>query len=416
MIMSFKILIVEDNEVFGKRLKRQITSELDFEVIWFKSYSEAEKLLPDLDNIIIGLLTFRLPDALNGEIIDLSSRYKIPSIIMTDTFSEDLQETMWSKKVIDYVLKDGGHVIEYLIDLIKRSIRNKEIGVLIVDDSRVSRKHLSNLLKIHQFKVYEAENGLIGYNVLEQHSDIKIVLTDYSMPECNGYELTKKIRTKYSMDRLAIIGLSGRGGHSMMIKFIKYGANDFLTKPFISELLYCRINQNIKIIEHFESVRQASFIDYLTKLHNRRYLFESGELLFNTAKRNGSYFSLVMIDIDDFKVVNDTKGHNAGDMVIRTVADILRQNIRKTDIVARYGGEEFCIIGNNMDPNEALSLFDSIREKIHRNLFTYKGEDFHISVSIGLCLDKKNTLTEMINAADKKLYEAKNQGKNRICL
>jgi diguanylate cyclase (GGDEF)-like protein len=389
---------------------------MDLQVIWFKTYEEVEKALPESHDYVIALLDYHLPDAMDGEIIDLCARFAIPSVVMTGTFSVDLQEIIWSKKVIDYVLKDGGHAIEYLVDLVKRSIKNKEIGILVVDDSVVSRRHLSNLLKTHQFKVYEAENGLIAYDILEQNNDIKLVLTDYNMPECNGYELTKKIRTKYSMDRLAIIGLSGRGGHSMMIKFIKYGANDFLSKPFISELLYCRINQNIKIIEYFESVREASLVDHLTKIHNRRYLHESGELLFNTAKRNGTYMAVALLDLDNFKTINDTMGHDAGDMVLVKVAEILKKNIRKTDVLARYGGEEFCILGNNMDPKEALTLFDHIRERVEQFSFLFENEKIQVTVSIGLCIEKKESLTDMINAADHKLYEAKASGKNRICI
>ena len=414
--MNSRILIVEDSEFYGKLLKRTITSQLGLQVLWFKTYAETESVIEDSDDICIALLEFHLPDAMNGEIINLCVRYSIPSVVMTGKFSPDLQELIWSKRVIDYVLKEGGHALEYLVELVDRSIKNKKIGILIVDDSKVGRNHLRNLLETHQFKIYEAEHGLEGLEVLEKNQDIKLALVDYKMPVCNGFEFTKKVRQKYPLDKLAIIGISARGSHAMMIKFIKYGANDFITKPFISELLYCRVNQNIKIIESFETIRQTALIDHLTKIHNRRYLFEAGEVLFNSAKRNGTYLAVAMIDIDNFKQINDTMGHVTGDSVIKKVSHLLKDNIRNSDLIVRYGGEEFCIVSSNMDPKQAIFLFDNLRLKIYQNEFLHEGNAFQVSVSFGVCIEKKNTLTDMINAADEKLYEAKEQGKNKVCL
>jgi len=414
--MDVQIIIVEDSEFFGKLVKRQIISSLGLQVIWYKSYAEAEAGISQLTGNSIALLDFHLPDAMSGEIIDLFMKKNIPSIVMTGTFSADLQELIWSKKVIDYVIKEGGHSVGYIIELIDRFIKNAEIGILVVDDSKVGREHLKKLLGIHQFKVYEAKHGLEGIEVLESHSDIKLVLVDYEMPVCDGFEFTRKVRLNYSVDKLAIIGISARGSHAMLTKFVKYGANDFITKPFISELLYCRINQNLKIIDFFETVKQVALIDHLTKIHNRRYLFETGEVLFNSAKRNGTYLTATMIDIDNFKNVNDTMGHETGDLVIKKIANILKDNIRNSDILCRYGGEEFCIISNNMDPKEAITLFDKIREKIFTYPFSFNNKEFRISASFGVCIEKKNSLIDMINAADEKLYDAKKQGKNRICV
>lgn len=414
--MGMKILIVDDSDFYGKLLIRSIKSKLECDIIWYKTYKETQDAIGELQDVTIALLDYHLPDAMDGEIIDLCSSNKIPCVVMTGTFTSDIQEVIWSKKIIDYVLKEGGHSITYLIELIESFEKNKEIGILIVDDSKVSRSHLKTLLQLHQYKIYEAVNGLQGMEVLEANGDIKLVLTDYQMPLCDGFEFTKKIRKRYPKENLAIIGISSRGGHAMLIKFIKYGANDFITKPFVSELLYCRINQNLNVVEYFEKTRQIALIDHLTSLHNRRYLSETGELLFNSAKRNGTYFAIALIDIDDFKIINDTMGHEMGDIVLKKFADILLNNMRKTDIVCRYGGEEFCIIGNNIDPKEILKLFDSLRIKIFEHTFSFEGKKFNISASFGVCIEKKNSLTDMINTADEKLYEAKKQGKNRVCI
>ena len=98
--------------------------------------------------------------------------------------------------MIDYVIKEGGHSVGYILELIDRFLKNSEIGILIVDDSKVGRGHLSKLLEIHQFKVYEAKHGLEGIEVLESNSDIKLVLVDYEMPVCDGFEFTRKVPFK----------------------------------------------------------------------------------------------------------------------------------------------------------------------------------------------------------------------------
>jgi len=412
--MTKKILIVEDSEFYGKLLKRSISSKLGFQVIWFKSFQETEKALEDTDNILLAILDYHLPDAMGGEIIELCRKWQIPSIVMTATFSPDIQEVIWSKKVIDYVIKEGAHSISYLIEQIDRFNKNQDIGILVVDDSTVSRTHLRQLLKIHQFKVYEAADGNEALEILDSHMDIKLALVDYQMPVCDGIEFTKRARKIFPLERLAIIGISAIGSHAMMIKFIKYGANDFITKPFVSELLYCRVNLNIKVVEYFETLREVALIDHLTQIHNRRYLYESGEMLFNNAIRNGNYLSVAMIDIDDFKIINDTYGHEAGDIVIKSIAQILKRSIRKSDIVVRYGGEEFCIVGNNMDPKEVISLFDKLRKKIEEYEFVYEGKKFKVTSSFGLCIEKKKSLTDMINNADNNLYKAKELGKNKV--
>ncbi|OQY30876.1 MAG: hypothetical protein B6241_15170 [Spirochaetaceae bacterium 4572_59] len=412
--MDTKILIVEDSLFFGKLLKHNIESRLGYTVYWYKTLAETEEALEKISDISIALLDFHLPDAKDGEIIDLCTSRDLPSIVMTGRFSSSVQEATWSRKVIDYVLKEDGNCINYLIDMIQRFFKNKDLGILVVDDSVVARKHLKQLLDIHHFKVYQAKDGIEALEVLESHLDIKLVLTDYNMPRCDGFELTRKIRQNYPTDRLAIIGISAGGNHAMMIKFIKYGANDFFTKPFISDLLFCRIYQNLRLVDSFEHIKEEALIDHLTGLHNRRYLFETGDLLFKSANRTGQFLIVAMIDLDNFKKVNDSLGHDTGDMVLKKVSEIMKNRMRRSDLLCRYGGEEFCIVGNNMNPRDAIILFEALRNEISQLVYSKGKKQFNVTASIGLCLEKKSSLSEMITLSDKKMYEAKQQGKNRV--
>lgn len=409
------ILIVEDSLMYGRLLERSIINSLGFKTIWLKTFADTEAFLKTGEPVTMALLDYCLPDALDGEIIDLCLDHDVPSVIITSSFSDDLQETIWSKRVLDYIVKEGAHAIQYILDLIERVVKNAKTGILIVDDSRMSRTHIRQILEPFHFTLYEAADGLEALEVLEKNDDIKLVLTDYHMPKCDGFELTRRIRQTYLMDKLAIIGLSSHGSHQLTIKFIKYGANDFMTKPFIREMLYCRINQNLKIVEHFDTLRQVSLIDHMTNINNRRYLFEAGDIVFEDSIRTGKYPIVAMIDIDYFKELNDTYGHDMGDRIICKVAETLSMDIRKSDIISRYGGDEFCIICRNMDREIAPQKFDMWRKQIEELPFECDGQAFNVTITIGLCLEEKGSFLQMIKAADEKLYQAKKEGRNRVC-
>jgi diguanylate cyclase (GGDEF)-like protein len=414
--MEGLILIVEDSSMYGKFLVRTIEHNLGLKTVWFKNYKETEEFLKTSQPISLALLDLRLPDALDGEIIDLCGDFKIPAVVITSDFNEDLQEFIWSKGVVDYVIKEGPNTAHYILDLVERFTNNSDTGILLVDDSKFARKHLKQSLKSQNFKLFEASDGLEALEVLKENPCIKMVLTDYNMPNCDGFELTKKIRTNYPLDKLAIIGLSAAGNHKLAVKFIKNGANDFLTKPFFSEMLFCRINLNLKIVQQFESFRSASFLDQLTNISNRRYLFETGNLIYENGERTGEYPVVAMVDIDNFKKINDTYGHPMGDMVIKKIANTLQSSIRKSDFISRYGGEEFCIVCSHMEESQIKEIFDKLREKVSSLSFKFSNETFNVTVSIGICSEPIGSFLTMIKKADEKLYLAKEQGRNRVCL
>lgn len=409
------VLVVEDSLMFGRLLERSIVNGLGYRTILISSYLETKKFLEAGNKADLALLDYCLADAMDGEIIDLCLQHGIPSIILSSKFSDDLQESIWAKRVIDYIVKEGAHSIQYALDLVDRIFKNSSVGILIVDDSRVSRKSIVQELQPFRYHLYEAANGLEAMDILREHKDIRLVLTDYHMPLCDGFDLTKRIRQTYSMDKLAIIGISSQSSQQLVVKFIKHGANDFLTKPFNREMLYCRINQNLRLVEQFEAMRQVSFVDHMTNVNNRRYLFEAGDIIIEESLRTGHFPVVSMIDIDKFKSINDTYGHHTGDKVISGIADALGRHIRKADILSRYGGDEFCIICRNMEIEFAPGKFDKWRKEIESLEFEHDGTPFHVTVSIGLCLEKGDSFLHMLKMADKKLYEAKAAGRNRVC-
>ncbi len=410
-----QVLIVEDSKLFGSILKNEIESALRLNVDWAETFADAATLINNGNsNYFLGLLDLNLPDAPMGEIVDFVLSKNIPSIVFTADLTKDVREEIWAKNVVDYVLKEGTQSIDYIISLIDRIHKNKNIKILVVDDTQFYKKVILDLLKVHQYDVLEAGDGKEALEVLKNNPDIRLILTDYNMPNMNGFELTKNIRIHHKRDEISIIGLSDQADSFLSAQFIKYGANDFINKPFLNEEFYCRITQAIETIENVKKIKELSNKDYLTGLFNRRFFFESGNKMYASAYRKHITMSIAILDIDYFKNINDTHGHDSGDEVLKNLGQLLEDRFRTSDIVARVGGEEFCILLANNDINETYAIFENLRETIEESIIKIGQDDIKYTVSIGVCTKLMDSLEEMIKQADLMLYKAKEGGRNRI--
>jgi diguanylate cyclase (GGDEF)-like protein len=297
---------------------------------------------------------------------------------------------------------------------VRRLSLNPAIKVMVVYDSKVLREHVVELLRVHRYEVIEAVDGLDAIEVLKNNPDVRMVVTDYAMPRMDGLELSELIRRNVPKDELCIIGVSAVGDNRLAAMFIKNGANDFIFSPFQSEEFYCRVTQNIELLEKIEAIRYSATRDYLTGLYNRRHFFEVGHTLFANARRVNVPIALAMVDLDHFKSVNDTYGHDIGDEVLRTAANALRQRVREADLLARFGGEEFCIMATNIDENQSQVLFDEMRAMLSEIDIPVDNEIIHVTASFGVCAGVRDSLEEMIKVADEQLYNAKEAGRNRV--
>ncbi|KPA10536.1 response regulator receiver modulated diguanylate cyclase [Candidatus Magnetomorum sp. HK-1] len=411
-----RILVVEDNKAVAKLISSRINSELDIITKVAHSYEDAKAIMNENDSFFIAILDLNLPDAPDGEIVDLVLSKEIPSIVLTGTLDDDLRKSILSKNVVDYIVKEGMHAIDYVIHLIKRLKNNRDIKALVVDDTATFRHLISRMLELHKFNVITAVDGIDALEKIKEHSDIKLILTDYEMPKMNGFELVSELRKDFSKDMMAIIGLSANTSETLSAQFLKKGANDFLSKPFLNEEFYCRVTQNVEILELIHEIREASIRDYLTGLYNRRYLYEIGNNLHSNAVRDNLAIAVGMVDIDFFKKINDTYGHDVGDIALKHVAGLLTGHVRKTDVVSRCGGEEFCVILTNVDRQRALLVFGKMRKVIEKSEIQADGKTIKMTISVGVCTSIKNSLESMIKTADELLYEAKESGRNRVVI
>jgi diguanylate cyclase (GGDEF)-like protein len=182
----------------------------------------------------------------------------------------------------------------------------------------------------------------------------------------------------------------------------------------LPEEFFCRISQNLDTLDRIKALRRAARRDYLTGMYNRRFFFESAGPIFANAARSGSDLMVAMIDIDHFKSVNDTYGHDMGDEVLKSVAETLTGLVRETDIIARFGGEEFCLLAPAVSVENVPGFLEKIRDRVSK--LSFQDGAFSITVSIGATSLMNSALESMITQSDQMLYQAKESGRNRVVI
>lgn len=413
------ILIVDDDRVTLSILEKTLKKEIrDTNILTAKNYKEAVKhILNHEVPIHAAILDLHLPDAQDGDLVDYAIKKGIPSIVLTGVVNSEIKDMLLEKDIIDYIVKDGKTGINNAVNVIKRVLSNYDTNILIVDDSNLQLALATKMLEKLKLNVSTASNGKEAIEML-QNNDKKfsLVITDYNMPEMDGMELTLKIRETYQKDKLGVIVVSANDTPEIPTQFIKIGANDFIYKPFSEVEIATRVNSNLEILELFEKTRDMANKDFMTGAYNRRFFFESGEAIFSKAHRDGRDIAVAMFDIDKFKSINDTYGHDVGDVAICEVANILNANLRGSDLMARFGGEEFCVLLENISREDVDTLFEKIRKAFEDNVIKIGDVSISFTTSIGVCYGIDDDLEKMIKVADDGLYYCKNNGRNQVAV
>ena len=408
------ILLIEDQRSLAQMAKALLHEAYSCEVLVAASLHEAKQALDARGaEFVAAICDLNLPDAPYGEVIDLVVGHGVPAIALTGAFGEELRSMVVKKGVVDYILKDGVNSYQYVVDLVGRLYRNGRIKVLIADDSLSARAVLKHMLGAQRLNVLVAKDGAEAIEILEQHPDIKLVLVDYNMPKMDGFEFVLEARKRMGKDRLAIIGMSGEHDGNISAKFLKNGANDFISKPYSYEELICRVTQNLEMVELVESIQNIANRDYLTGMYNRRFFFVEGGNLHEQAKANNLNLFVAMIDVDFFKKVNDTHGHDCGDVVLKHLAERLIAQFPK-DLVARLGGEEFAVLIVGENRQSALERLENFRLRIEQEAAHCAETRIAFTVSIGCTHILQENLDRMLKMADENLYQAKQNGRNRV--
>ncbi len=306
-------------------------------------------------------------------------------------------------------------------------MQKENIHILIVDDNPVDLEIIKTVLKENYAIVYDIDTATSGIETIEKVSKDKfnLILLDYRLQDMNGIEILEEIK-KRELD-IPVVMVTGEGDENIAKETIKKGAYDYLIKDEINSIILTRTILGVlkrkvledKIKEYHDKLKDLAIKDGLTDLYNHRHFQEILTQEYKRAKRDDLPLSCMMLDLDHFKLVNDSYGHQFGDFVLAQSAKILNKFVRDTDFVARYGGEEFVVILPNTDLKGVIHLCEKIRNSFAVNAFR-KGkvsETVTISIGVSSTLDKNvSSRDDLITNADIALYHAKARGRNNVCV
>ncbi|NOQ32330.1 MAG: diguanylate cyclase [Helicobacteraceae bacterium] len=410
-----KVLIVDDSEdivEYFVQVLNRCTSPV--EPIFALTHKDAIEIINN-QTISVILVELLLHDACAKRLVNSAVVKNIPTIVLTSI--QDKKESFQKLNIVEYIVKENRSSLEYAADVLKRVLKNYDTTVLVVDDSKIAIEKYSKALKKLNLNVVSSNNAKEALELLQDSTTkISIVITDYNMPNVNGYELTIKIREKYKKDNLSIMIVSSMDCSDTIVSCLKMGANDYLLKPYNDEMLAVRVTNNLELLDLFHQTKEISHRDFLTSLFNRRYFFEASTDIFNNIQKSDKAVAIAMIDIDHFKTINDTYGHDIGDLALKEAANILKHNLRTSDLLARFGGEEFCILLDRSSQEQSKEIVENLRQKVEENVVKSGDITIKYTISIGLCYGKYKNAEEMIKHADDALYIAKHNGRNRVVL
>ncbi len=412
--MQDKILLIEDSVALAILLKTKLTDDTAAEIFHCESMETAIELMKE-HRFTLALTGLTLPDASDGEVLNALEAYKVPTIVFTATVDEKARQHYAEKKIIDYIVKDGRRTVETVVKTVERILSNRQFTILVVDDAKAARSSLVEILTRQNFSVLEAHSGAEALDALAANPSVQLVITDYYMPDMDGYELTRRIRAKRSSEDLRVVGVSSSTDRMLSAHFLKAGASDFIYRPFVPEELQCRIDNNVETLKQLARLRELAARDHLTGLPNRRSFFDQASALLE-AMKPGDRSSVAIIDIDHFKKINDTLGHSAGDKALKKLAQTLSTICKPGNhIAARIGGEEFALFLKGLDGQQAHAFCEALRLEIERNGQALSSADLALTISIGVVdVGPEGAIDQHLTAADQLLYIAKANGRNIV--
>lgn len=305
-----------------------------------------------------------------------------------------------------------------------QSFDSQGMEVLIADDDPVSLHLLKAKLLKWKYNVTICTDGLEAWRIMQEDGPPRLVILDWMMPGLDGIEICQKIRKYRNTPYIYIILLTSRGETADLVSGMEAGADDYLTKPFNVEELEVRLRAGRRILKlqeeliaAHEMMRIQATHDRLTGVLNRGAILEHMEQELDRAQREDTPLSLILVDLDNFKTINDTHGHLVGDEVLVEATQRMRSCIRPYDHLGRYGGEEFLIILPNSDEQNSIGEAERIREAVGAKIYQLTHLKVPVTCSQGVTTWTRGSsanIESLLRTADDGMYLAKHGGRNRV--
>lgn len=411
-----RILLVEDSKFYAAVMQQQLTSLENVEVEHVVTYAETKAKLADGSATYdLALVDLNLPDATQGESVDFTIQHNIPTIVFSGQYDSDLKSRLFQKGILDYVVKDSPVAVNYLLDVVTNFLSPNKHKILIANANKRQRQKQIQILTALKMSVWVCDSIKEAEQIVEKQEGINLVLAGEELSDGSGIQLVTELRKQFDFAKIAILTILDEHTKNAA-QYLRYGANEFLRTPFSPEEFQCRLASLFKIQDQIKTLEYAATRDFLTGMLNRRAFFESAEPMLALSNREDRPLALAIIDIDFFKKINDTYGHDVGDIALKEMARALNSSLRKSDIAARFGGEEFCLLLPNLPMEETPDFLLRIQNAIRNIAIDTEEGIVSFTASFGLCFEKNLSIDDMIKKADEALYQAKENGRDQYII
>lgn len=440
-----KILIADDDAEIAQMLSVFLRAN-EFEVVTAADAMQA--LLFAKQKIDAIILDVHLP---GGSGLDTLKRLKrapqtkhLPVIVISGDPAEALPLEAVANGASDFLPKPLD--LDRLLVSLKSSLQLTELGrtgmestpaveaagvaaqrILIAEDDKFHRLILEKFLPDWGFQLEIATDGNTAVEMLLAEDSPRLALLDWMLPGLDGPGICRKVRAATGRPYTYLILLTAKSHKQDLVQGLESGADDYLVKPFDAQELRARLRVGSRILQlqkdllvTQERLHHEASHDALTLISNRRSILQRLDEELARSRRESRPTAVILVDVDNFKQLNDTLGHQAGDVALREVASRLKKTLRSYDVVGRYGGEEFLVLAQNCGEQDALVLGERLRESVAGVPIDLAGAKLYVTISVGVATCGNDGLVPtpdlLLSRADEALYSAKNRGRNRVQL
>ena len=421
---SLKVLLIEPTRTLAKLVMRIVEQVGGSGTVLTSGFDAMQLLRTEAFDIVCFAATLGEQNAFEFSRQVRAQHPTLPLLMLLASSDESFSRMAQSAGVTQVFLRSDISGLARYLEIAAHRIHEGRLEgrVLLVEDSASTARFVSRLLTVVGMGVVSvttAEEALTHFI----NEPFDVIVTDIVLAgSSSGVSLVRELRNAQgdAGARIPILAMSGLDDTARRVELIRSGVSDLLLKPVLAEELIARVGnllRNKRLLERVEAqqaeLRSMALTDQLTQVHNRHFLVEAAALALSEARRHGHPVSLLVLDIDRFKTINDTHGHAVGDVVLTQVASLLKRRSRGEDLVARFGGEEFVLLLPHCGVEDGTRKAESLRAAVE----SAEPAGIHVTVSIGvagLASGGSQGFDELFSRADRALYQAKAQGRNAV--
>jgi diguanylate cyclase (GGDEF)-like protein len=411
-------LLVEDTRLYTVAVRSLLETRFGLVVVPCSTFAALKRELDASGKAFdLAILDLCLADAPNGETLDHILACSIPAIVFSGYASDARREEILANRAAELVYKNSPRSLEDLAEAVERILSASRPLALLIDPAADTAAGPIVAAMENLFTVIPCRSADEALSTLDASKGaIELVIVRHDVINDGGHALLETLALRFGDDSVHVVGFAIEPVDGAAARFLRAGGDDFLQLPMSQADIEGRLDHSLAIHRQIQSLRRMASRDYLTDMLNRRYFFDRGPKIVEMCLRQSAPVCAALLDIDHFKRLNDTYGHEVGDLVLKAVSRRLLQLVgEKQHLPARIGGEEFALLLTNMNIEQAYEFCERIRMDIAKTKIVVDDEDISVTVSMGLAsISESETFDNYLNAADQYLYLAKHSGRNRV--